>query len=81
MKQPAVAKAWVLAPRGGKFIKAYTSSAVEVAIYYVAEYEEYSVQVAIGGKVNPDATYYTNDRTDAMRTAKAMFRACVIIAD
>ena len=74
-KTPAIAKACTLVPRGGRFIKAYVSGAVEVAIYYVAEYKEYCAQVIIDGEVLTDATYYTDDRADVMRTARVMFNA------
>lgn len=39
-----------------------------ISIYYNSEYGEYQVRV----KGNKNATYYTNDKSDALRTAQVM---------
>jgi hypothetical protein len=41
-------------------------------VYFDSEYREYQIRLAIGGEKKPYATGYTDDKQDAMGTAKAM---------
>jgi len=40
----------------------------KISVWFDAEYDEYQVRVA----GNKNATYYTNDKNDALRTAQVM---------
>lgn len=47
----------------------------EAKIHYDASLQEYRVRLYINGKAQPDADYFTNDRTDAENTAIRMIGA------
>jgi len=51
-----------------KRITTYLGPKVNVTVWYSADLEEYEVRVA--GK--PNATYYTDDKDDAMATARTL---------
>lgn len=43
-------------------------------VYRDPEYNEYQVKLSVGGIAQADATYFTDDRDDAMKTANSMAR-------
>jgi hypothetical protein len=45
-----------------------------ITVFYCGEYDEYQVRV----KGNKNATYFTNDRKDALQTAQVMRNTVVI---
>ena len=51
-----------------------TLSGSPVSVWYCEEYDEYQVKV----KGNKNATYFTNDKKDALQTAQVMRNTIVI---
>lgn len=46
----------------------------QALVQYDSEYQEYAVRFFVNGTTNHDATYYTDDKQDAISTArKALF--------
>lgn len=51
-----------------------TLSGSPISVWFCEEYEEYQVKV----KGNKNATYFTNDKNDALQTAQVMRNTIVI---
>ena len=56
-------------------IKKYCKNNAAIDVVLNHEYAEFQVRVWKDGIVNPDATYYTDCRADAIKTARLMFHA------
>jgi hypothetical protein len=51
-----------------------------VTVSYESEFEEYSCRLFLNGVKQSNATYYTDDRQDAIQTAHAMIDNVVVKA-
>jgi hypothetical protein len=49
-----------------------------VTVSYESEFKEYSCRLFVNGIKQSDATYYTDDRQDAIQTAHAMIDTLII---
>jgi len=57
-----------------KVIMRLYQNGVEVRVRYNSALKEYSCDLYVRGQKNEDATYYTNDREDAIATADHMVK-------
>jgi hypothetical protein len=53
-------------------IKSYTFNANRADVYYNPSYEEFAVHYFENGQHQPNATYFTADKDDAINTAVDM---------
>lgn len=60
---------------GERLMETVTEGRATAKIYYNSEYEEFSVKLYVDGKwLGEGSTYYTNDKDDAISSAKDMVR-------
>lgn len=52
-------------------------SPVVVKVYKSRAWNEYQVEVYLGGTLQPGSTYYTDDRDEAVNSARVMYAATV----
>lgn len=53
-------------------IGSWTYGPAVATVYRDSELQEYQVKLAVNGRAFPDATYFCDDKNDAMQTAKNM---------
>lgn len=59
-------------------IKNFRAGDVDVSVEYDSVYQEYVVRQFRNGTENRDAKYYTDDKEDAIGTARLIFKSFVI---
>ena len=56
-------------------IKNFRAGNIDVSVEYDSVYQEYVVRQFHNGTENRDAKYYTDDKEDAISTARHMFKS------
>ena len=59
-------------------IKNFRAGNIDVSVEYDSVYQEYVVRQFHNGTENRDAKYYTDDKEDAIGTARHIFNSFVI---
>lgn len=59
-------------------VKNFRAGDVDVSVEYDSVYSEYVVRQFHNGTENRDAKYYTDDKEDAIGTARHIFKSFVI---
>jgi hypothetical protein len=60
-----------------RLIDTISDGSAQVKVYYDSELEEYCCKLYVGGAYRSNADYFTNDKSDALDTARAMARKAV----
>lgn len=61
-----------------RMIKQFRAGDIDIWVQYDSVYSEYIVRMFRNGVENRDAKYYTDDREDAIGTARLIFKSFVI---
>lgn len=56
-------------------IKSFRAGEIDITVEFDPVYQEYVVRLFNNGAENRDAKYYTDDKDDALGTARHMFKA------
>ena len=59
-------------------IKNFRAGNIDISVEYDSVYQEYVVRQFHNGTENRDAKYYTDDKEDAISTARHIFNSFVI---
>ena len=59
-------------------IKNFRAGDIDVSVEYDSVYQEYVVRQFHNGTENRDAKYYTDDKEDAIGTARLIFKSFII---
>ena len=59
-------------------IKAFRTGEIDITVEFDPVYHEYVVRLFNNGAENRDAKYYTDDKEDAIGTARVIFKSFVL---
>ena len=59
-------------------IKSFHAGEIDITVEFDSVYQEYVVRLFNNGAENRDAKYYTDDKEDAIGTARLIFKSFVI---
>ena len=60
-----------------RLIHTETKGSITVKVYYCNEWQEYQNKVYINGEYKPEQTSYTDDKQDAIDTAKLILHRLI----